>query len=42
LVLTNTAIGFAGRAGQNLLREFVFKHVTRHVPGNGKPDGTER
>ena len=42
LVLANTAIGFAGRAGQNLLREFVFKHVTKHVPANGKPEVPER
>jgi hypothetical protein len=37
LVFTNAAIGLAGRAGENLLREFVFKRFTRHVPGNGKP-----
>ena len=37
LVFTNAAIGLAGRAGNNLLREFVFTHFTRHVPGNGKP-----
>ena len=37
LILTNAAIGFAGRAGQNLVREFVFKHLTKHVPGHGKP-----
>jgi hypothetical protein len=42
LVLTNTAIGCAGRAGQNLPREFVFKHVTKHVPANGKPEAPER
>jgi len=37
LVFTNAAIGLAERAGENLLREFVWKHFTRHVPGNGKP-----
>jgi len=37
LVFTNAAIGLAERAGENLLREFVYKHLTRHVPGNGKP-----
>jgi hypothetical protein len=37
LVFTNAAIGLAGRAGQGLIREFVFKHITKNVPGNGKP-----
>jgi hypothetical protein len=37
LVFTNAAIGIAGRAGQDLIREFLFKHITKHVPGNGKP-----
>jgi hypothetical protein len=37
LILTNAAIGIAGRAGQNLVREFVFKRLTKHVPGHGKP-----
>ncbi len=37
LVLTNVAIGVAARVGQNLMREFVLKSVTRHVPDNGKP-----
>ena len=37
LILTNAAIGIAGRAGQNLVREFVFKRLTKHVPGQGKP-----
>jgi hypothetical protein len=37
LVLTNAAIGLAGRAGQGLVREFVFKHITKNVPGKGKP-----
>ncbi len=37
LVFTNAAIGLAGRAGQDLVREFLFKHFTKNVPGNGKP-----
>jgi hypothetical protein len=37
LVFTNTAIGFGGRVGQNLIREFLFKRLTKNVPGNGKP-----
>jgi hypothetical protein len=37
LILTNAAIGIAGRAGQNLMREFVFKRLTKHVPDHGKP-----
>ncbi len=37
LVFTNAAIGLAGRAGQDLVREFVSKRLTTHVPGNGKP-----
>jgi hypothetical protein len=37
LILTNAVVGLAGRAGQNLVREFIFKHLTKHVPGNGKP-----
>ena len=41
LVGTNAAIGVAGRAGQNLIREFVFKRLTKHVPANGKPAGVE-
>jgi hypothetical protein len=36
LVFTNAAIGLAGRAGQDLVREFLFKHLTRNVPGNGR------
>ena len=35
LVFTNAAIGFAGRATQNLLHEFVSKRLTKNVPGNG-------
>lgn len=38
LVFTNAAIGLAGRAGQGLVREFVFKHITKNVPGKGKPE----
>jgi hypothetical protein len=37
LILTNAAIGIGGRAAQNLVREFVFKRFTKHVPGHGKP-----
>jgi hypothetical protein len=40
LVFTNAAIGIAGRAGQNLLREFLLQRITKHVPGNGKPAST--
>jgi hypothetical protein len=36
LVFTNAAIGIGGRAGQDLIREFLFKHITKHVPANGK------
>ena len=34
LVLTNTAIGLAGRLGTNLMREFFSKRLTTNVPGN--------
>jgi hypothetical protein len=37
LVFTNAAIGIGGRAGQSLIREFLFKHITKNVPGDGKP-----
>jgi hypothetical protein len=37
LVFTNFAIGLGGRLGSNLLREFLSKRLTTHVPGNGKP-----
>ncbi len=37
LVFTNAAIGIAGRAGGTILREFILKHVTTNVPGDGKP-----
>ena len=36
LVFTNAAMGIGGRAGQDLIREFLFKHITKHVPANGK------
>jgi hypothetical protein len=35
LVFTNAAIGFAGRVGTNLVREFLSKLLTRSVPRNG-------
>jgi hypothetical protein len=35
LVLTNAAIGLAGRVGTNLVREFLSKLLTRSVPRNG-------
>lgn len=41
LIFTNTAISVLGRVGQNLFREFVFKRVTKHVPGSGKPASDE-
>ena len=37
LVLENAALGFAGRSAGNLAHEFLFKHLTKHVPGKGKP-----
>lgn len=37
LLFTNFAIGIAGRAGDGIFREFVVKHLTRNVAGNGKP-----
>jgi Carboxypeptidase regulatory-like domain len=37
LVFTNFAIGVARRAGDGVFREFVAKHLTRNVAGNGKP-----
>jgi hypothetical protein len=37
LVFTNAALGIAGRVGQGMIREFLLKHLTRNVPGNGKP-----
>jgi hypothetical protein len=40
LVFTNAAIGLAGRAGLNLAREFLFKHMIQSVSSNGKPTAT--
>ena len=37
LVVTNFAIGVAGRAGEGVIREFVTKRLTRNIAGNGKP-----
>ena len=37
LVFTNAALGIAGRVGQDMIREFLFKHLTKNVPANGKP-----
>jgi hypothetical protein len=37
LIFENAALGFAGRITQNLAHEFLFEHVTKHVPGKGKP-----
>ncbi|SDF95768.1 carboxypeptidase-like regulatory domain-containing protein [Terriglobus roseus] len=37
LIFQNAAIGIGGRAMQNLIREFVTKQLTSHVPGSGKP-----
>lgn len=37
LVFENAAVGFAGRINQDLAHEFLFKHLTKHVPGKGKP-----
>lgn len=42
LVFTNAALGIAGRAGQDLFQEFVFKHITKNVPANGKPGSNDR
>ncbi len=36
LVFTNTAVGLAGRVGTNLMREFLSKHLSTNVPGNGR------
>jgi hypothetical protein len=33
LLVTNVAIGFAGRAAANLIQEFVGKRLTKNVPG---------
>jgi hypothetical protein len=42
LVFTNAAIGIGGRAGQDLIREFLFKHITKHVPDHGKPASNDQ
>ena len=42
LVFTNAALGIAGRAGQDLIREFLFKHITKNVPASGKPTSNDR
>jgi len=36
LVFTNAAVGLAGRIGTNLMREFVSRHLSTNVTGNGK------
>jgi Carboxypeptidase regulatory-like domain len=36
LVLTNFAVGLAGRVGVNLVREFLSKGLSTNVPGDGK------
>jgi hypothetical protein len=36
LVFTNAAIGFAGRIGTNLMREFLSKCLTTNVSGDGR------
>jgi hypothetical protein len=40
LVFTTAAEGLGGRAAQNLVREFFFKHLTKNVSGKGKPAST--
>lgn len=40
LVFTNAAIGLGGRAGSNIVREFLSKRLTRNAHGNGKPVST--
>jgi hypothetical protein len=37
LVFANAAIGLVQRAGENLLREFIYRRLTKHIGGNGKP-----
>ncbi len=37
LIFENAALGFSGRIAQNMAHEFLFKHLTKHVPGKGKP-----
>jgi hypothetical protein len=40
LVFTNAAIGLGGRAGANIVLEFLSKRLTRNAHGNGKPVST--
>lgn len=37
LILTNVAIGLAGRASAALMQEFVGRHLTKHVPDGHRP-----
>ena len=37
LVFTNFGIDLARRAGEAVIQEFVFKRLTKHVSGKGKP-----
>jgi carboxypeptidase family protein len=37
LVVTNAAVGLAGRVGGNLIREFLSKRLTANVTGDGRP-----
>jgi hypothetical protein len=37
LIFENAALGFSGRIAQNMAHEFLFKHLTKHVFGKGKP-----
>ena len=37
LVFENAALSFSGRIAQNLAHEFLFQHLTKDVPGRGKP-----
>jgi hypothetical protein len=37
LIFENAALGFSGRIAQNMAHEFLFKHLTKHVLGKGKP-----
>jgi hypothetical protein len=39
LVFTNALLGFAGRAGGNVLQEFIVKHLTKNAskPANAQP-----
>jgi hypothetical protein len=39
LVIDNTIAGLAGQAANNLVREFVLRHLARHIPSyaKGKP-----